>query len=75
MHNKYALQYMLSQHFCQLLAAAAFPNCAATLDKMSAASFDRDWGEYETNENSRRVLVCQDMLLPVASPALSCFSS
>lgn len=44
---------MLSQHFCQLLAAAALPNCAATLDKMSAASFDRDWGEYETSEKPR----------------------
>ncbi len=35
---------MLSQHFCQLLAAAALPNCAATVDKMNAASFDPDWG-------------------------------
>lgn len=43
---------MLSQHFCQLLAAAAFPNCDATLDKASAASFDHEWGEYETTQTS-----------------------
>lgn len=59
---------MLSQHFCQLLAAAALPNCAATLDKMSTAPFDHHWGECETSENPRLVWVCQDMLLPLASP-------
>lgn len=39
---------MLSQRFCQLLAAAAFPNCDATLDKVSSASFEGG----ETTETS-----------------------
>lgn len=51
-------------YLCQLLAAAARRNCAATLDKVSAATFDHDRGEWQTNETPRLVWVCQDMLLP-----------
>lgn len=46
----YALQYIFSQRYCQLLAAAALSNCAATLDKMTAASFDHNWGGYNTSD-------------------------
>jgi len=39
---------MLSQHFCQMLAAKALRNC--TLDKMSAATFHHDWGNTKQME-------------------------
>lgn len=55
---------MLSQHFCQVLAAEAFPNCAATLDKMRAASLITERGNTKTIEPSDLlwfVIICYSL--------------
>lgn len=59
---------MLSQHFCQLLAAKALCNCAATLDKMNAAVTDQSSCQYKPNKTLDWLSVCQDTTVPQACP-------
>lgn len=60
-------------YLCQLLAAAALRNCAAKLDKVSAAAFDHDRGEWQTNETPDLFGSVKTCCSPLASPKLNRF--
>lgn len=62
-------------YLCQLLAAAALRNCHATLDKVSAATFDHDRGEWQTNETPDLFGSVKTCCSPLASPKLNRFGA